>query len=236
MLHPDEVLQAAIQAMDERPEEISCNQLEGFVRQILGWREFVRGIYWREMPDYVEKNFLNHNRPLPDWFWTGNTKMNCLKTSIKQTMEHAYAHHIQRLMVIGNFSLLAGLHTDEIDQWYLGVYIDAIEWVEMPNTRGMSQFADGGLIASKPYVSSAAYIDKMSDYCGSCFYSSKEKTGEKACPFNSLYWHFFDRHQDKLKRNPRIGMAYQVWEKMDEEKRKSILQQGDIYLNKLDSL
>ncbi len=236
MLHPDEVLQAAIQAMDERPEEISCNQLEGFVRQILGWREFVRGIYWREMPGYTEKNFLNHNRSLPDWFWTGNTKMNCLKTSIKQTMEHAYAHHIQRLMVIGNFSLLAGLHPDEIDQWYLGVYIDAIEWVELPNTRGMSQFADGGLIASKPYVSSAAYIDKMSDYCGSCFYSSKEKTGEKACPFNSLYWHFFDRHQDKLKRNPRIGMAYQVWEKMDEEKRKSILQQADIYLNQLDSL
>ena len=236
ILHPDEVLQAAIRAVDERPEEIACNQLEGFVRQILGWREFVRGIYWREMPGYTEKNFLNHNRSLPDWFWTGNTRMNCMKNSINQTMEHAYAHHSQRLMVIGNFSLLAGLHPDEVDQWYLGVYIDAIEWVEMPNTRGMSQFADGGLIASKPYVSSAAYIDKMSDYCGSCFYSSKEKTGGKACPFNSLYWNFFERHQDKLKRNPRIGMMYKVWEKMETEQREAILKQADFYLNKLDSL
>jgi deoxyribodipyrimidine photolyase-related protein len=234
MLHPDEVIQAAIAAIEQRPEEISYNQVEGFVRQILGWREFVRGLYWREMPVFAEKNFLEHRRPLPQWFWTGKTNMNCLKHAIGQTMEHAYAHHIQRLMVIGNFSLLAGLHPDELDQWYLSVYIDAIEWVEMPNTRGMSQFADGGLIASKPYVSSAAYIDKMSDYCGSCAYSSKTKTGEKACPFNSLYWHFYHRHSDKLRRNPRIGMMYQVWEKM--ENKTDILEQAEQYLSRIETL
>jgi deoxyribodipyrimidine photolyase-related protein len=234
MLHPDEVIQAAINAMEERPEEISYNQVEGFVRQILGWREFVRGVYWREMPAYAGKNFFQHQRPLPAWFWTGETSMNCLRHAIGQTLEHSYAHHIQRLMVIGNFSLLAGLHPDELDHWYLSVYIDAIEWVEMPNTRGMSQFADGGLIASKPYVSSAAYIDKMSDYCGSCAYAQKEKTGEKACPFNSLYWHFHHRHSDKLKSNPRIGMMYKVWEKM--ENQTAILRQAEDYLSRLDQL
>jgi len=234
MLSPDEVVQAAILAMEQRPEEISYNQVEGFVRQILGWREFVRGLYWREMPGFAEKNFLEHKRQLPAWFWTGNTKMNCLKQSIGQTLEHAYAHHIQRLMVIGNFALLAGLHPDELDQWYLSVYIDAIEWVEMPNTRGMSQFADGGLIASKPYVSSAAYISKMSDYCESCAYSAKIKTGDKACPFNSLYWHFYQRHSDKLKRNPRIGMMYQVWDKMQDKA--AILQQAEKHLHSIESL
>ena len=234
MLHPAEVVQAAISAMEQRPEEISYNQVEGFARQILGWREFVRGLYWREMPGFTEKNFMEHRRPLPAWFWTGNTKMNCLKQSIGQTMEHAYAHHIQRLMVIGNFALLAGLHPDELDLWYLSVYIDAIEWVEMPNTRGMSQFADGGLIASKPYVSSAAYISKMSDYCDGCAYSAKIKTGEKACPFNSLYWHFYQRHSDKLKRNPRIGMMYQVWEKMEDKA--AILQQAEKHLSHIEDL
>lgn len=234
MLHPAEVVQAAIAAMEQRPGEISYNQVEGFVRQILGWREFVRGLYWREMPAFAEKNFLNHRRPLPAWFWTGETKMNCLRQSIGQTLKQAYAHHIQRLMVIGNFALLAGLHPDELDQWYLSVYIDAIEWVEMPNTRGMSQFADGGLIASKPYVSSAAYISKMSDYCESCAYSAKIKTGEKACPFNSLYWHFYQRHSDKLKRNPRIGMMYQVWEKMDDKA--AILKQAELHLSHIEEL
>jgi len=234
MLHPAEVIEAAISAMKQRPEEISYNQVEGFVRQILGWREFVRGLYWREMPSFAEMNFLEHRRPLPGWFWTGKTNMNCLKHSIGQTLEHAYAHHIQRLMVIGNFALLAGLHPEELDRWFLSVYIDAIEWVEMPNTRGMSQFADGGLIASKPYVSSAAYISKMSDYCESCAYASKIKTGKNACPFNSLYWHFYQRHADKLKRNPRIGMMYQVWEKMDEKS--AILQQAEQYLSQIEEL
>ena len=236
MLHPAEVCNAAIRAWESRREEISYNQLEGFVRQVLGWREFVRALYWREMPGYAAHNFLEHQRPLPEWFWTGKTSMNCLKLSISQTMEYAYAHHIQRLMVIGNFALLAGLHPDEVDQWYLGVYIDALEWVEMPNTRGMSQFADGGKIASKPYVSSAAYIDKMSDYCSSCSYSSKAKTGKNACPFNSLYWHFFHRHSDKLRGNPRIGMMYQVWDKMDASSRQAMLLQAEDYLKQIDTL
>ena len=236
MLHPAEVLEAAIRAWQERPEEISFNQLEGFVRQILGWREFVRALYWREMPSYAGKNFLNHQRPLPAWFWTGETRMNCLKHAIGQTMEHAYAHHIQRLMLIGNFSLLAGLHPDEVDHWYLSVYIDALEWVEMPNTRGMSQFADGGLIASKPYVSSAAYIDKMSDYCSGCYYAAKEKTTENACPFNSLYWHFYHRNETKLKGNPRIGMAYQVWAKMTTEAKAAILEKAEEQLQNIENL
>ena len=234
MLHPREVLDAAIEAWQQRPEDISFNQLEGFVRQILGWREFVRALYWREMPGYAQKNFLQHERPLPGWFWTGKTRMNCLKHAIGQTMEHAYAHHIQRLMLIGNFSLLAGLHPDEVDHWFLSVYIDALEWVEMPNTRGMSQFADGGLIASKPYVSSAAYIDKMSDYCGSCAYSAKDKTGEKACPFNSLYWHFYHRHEKSLKGNPRIGMMYKVWDKM--KNKAEILEQAECHLRNIEDL
>lgn len=236
MLHPAEVLEVAIQAWRENPTAISFNQLEGFVRQILGWREFVRALYWREMPGYNQKNFLEHRRPLPSWFWTGKTRMQCMQQAIGQTMERAYAHHIQRLMLIGNFSLLAGLHPDEVDQWFLSVYIDAVEWVEMPNTRGMSQFADGGLIASKPYVSSAAYIGKMSDYCTSCAYSAKEKTSENACPFNSLYWHFYQRHESRLKGNPRIGMAYQLWAKMKPDDRKAILEKAGQHLENIENL
>jgi deoxyribodipyrimidine photolyase-related protein len=230
------VIDAAIVAWQQRPDEISFNQLEGFVRQILGWREFVRGLYWREMPGFAKKNFLDHQRSLPVWFWTGETRMACLNHSIGQTLNHAYAHHIQRLMIIGNFALLAGIHPDEMDHWFLSVYIDALEWVEMPNTRGMSQYADGGLIASKPYVSSGAYIDKMSDYCGSCHYKVKEKTGDKACPFNSLYWHFFQRHESSLKGNPRIGMAYQVWQKMPESSRQAMVDKAEYYLQNIENL
>jgi deoxyribodipyrimidine photolyase-related protein len=236
LLSPREVIDAAIQEWEKRPEEISFNQVEGFVRQIIGWREFMRGVYWAKMPEFAAMNFFGHDRLLPEWYWTGKTKMNCLKHAIGQSLDHAYAHHIQRLMVTGNFALLAGVHPDEVDQWYLGIYIDALDWVEITNTRGMSQFADGGIIGSKPYVSSAAYIDKMSDYCGSCFYNKAKKVGEKACPFNSLYWNFYDRHTDKLARNPRIGMMYKVWERMKQEDKTALLEQAEKYLTNINDL
>jgi deoxyribodipyrimidine photolyase-related protein len=176
MLHPLEVVTAAVNAWKEDPQRIAIQQVEGFVRQILGWREYMRGVYWALMPGFAEMNFFEHDLPLPDFYWTAETRMHCLAAVIGQSLKHAYAHHIQRLMITGNFALLAGIHPDEVDAWYLGIYIDAIQWVEMPNTRGMSQFADGGMVATKPYVSSANYINKMSDYCGSCRYDPKKST------------------------------------------------------------
>jgi deoxyribodipyrimidine photolyase-related protein len=236
MLSPLEVIKASINEWSKRQTEISFNQLEGFVRQILGWREYMRGIYWLKMPDYATMNFLEHTNKLPDWYWTGKTKMKCLSHSIIQSLDYAYAHHIQRLMITGNFALLAGVHPDEVDAWYLGIYIDALEWVEITNTRGMSQFADGGILGSKPYVSSATYIDKMSHYCGSCYYKKAVKTGDKACPFNSFYWNFYDRHEDKLAKNPRIGMMYNVWRKMKPEDKTALLEQADFYLKNINDL
>jgi deoxyribodipyrimidine photolyase-related protein len=236
LISPLEVINKAISEWEKRPEEIAYNQLEGFVRQIIGWREYMRGIYWNKMPEYATMNFFNHENNLPDWFWTGKTKMNCLKDTINQSLNFAYAHHIQRLMITGNFALLAGVNPDEVDAWYLGVYIDAIEWVEITNTRGMSQFADGGIVGTKPYVSSASYIDKMSHYCGSCFYKKALKTGEKACPFNSLYWNFYDKNEDKLGKNPRIGMMYNVWHKMKPDDKAALLQQADYYLKNINNL
>ncbi|WP_264521055.1 cryptochrome/photolyase family protein [Flavobacterium sp. N1994] len=236
MISPKEVIDRAIQEWEDRQQEIEYNQLEGFVRQIIGWREYMRGIYWMKMPDYASLNFFENTEKLPDWFWTGNTKMNCLKDAISQSLKYAYAHHIQRLMITGNFALLAGVHPDEVDAWYLGIYIDAIEWVEITNTRGMSQFADGGIVGTKPYVSSATYIDKMSHYCGSCYYDKKKKTGERACPFNSLYWNFYDKNEAKLAKNPRIGMMYNVWRKMNSEDKISLLEQADYYLKNINNL
>jgi len=223
LLSPHEVVQAAVAAWQASNGAIGLNQVEGFVRQILGWREFMRGIYWANMPEFASLNFLNHKVKLPAWFWTGQTNMNCLKHAIGQSLQLAYAHHIQRLMVIGNFALLLGADPDEVDAWYLGVYIDAIEWVEITNTRGMSQYADGGIVGSKPYVASANYMHKMSNYCKTCHYNKDEKTGEKACPFNSLYWDFYHRHRDKFERNPRIGMMYQLLNKMEPEQLDAIL-------------
>ena len=236
MISPQEVIERAIEEWKKRPTEIEFNQLEGFVRQIIGWREYMRGIYWLKMPEYATMNFFNNQEKLPDWFWTGKTKMNCMKDAINQSLNYAYAHHIQRLMITGNFALLAGIDPDEIDAWYLGIYIDAIEWVEITNTRGMSQFADGGIVGTKPYVSSASYIDKMSHYCGTCFYKKALKTGEKACPFNSLYWNFYDRNEDKLAKNPRIGMMYNVWRKMKPDDKTALLQQADYYLKNINEL
>ena len=166
------------------------NAAEGFIRQIIGWREYVRGIYWLKMPGYDRSNFLGHTRRLPGFYWTGETAMACVRAAVTQTREQAYAHHIQRLMITGNFALLAGIDPHELHEWYLAVYADAYEWVELPNTVGMSQFADGGLLASKPYAASGAYIDRMSDYCEGCAYEVKQRTGPRACPFNALYWDF----------------------------------------------
>jgi deoxyribodipyrimidine photolyase-related protein len=236
MISPQEVIEKAIDAWQANPDRIEYNQLEGFVRQIIGWREYMRGIYWLKMPEYATMNFFNNEEKLPDWFWTGKTKMNCLKDAINQSLNFAYAHHIQRLMITGNFALLAGVHPDEIDAWYLGIYIDAIEWVEITNTRGMSQFVDGGIVGTKPYVSSASYIDKMSHYCGSCFYKKEVKTGDKACPFNSLYWNFYDKNEDKLGKNPRIGMMYNVWRKMKPEAQTALLEQAAYYLKNINEL
>jgi deoxyribodipyrimidine photolyase-related protein len=236
MLSPREVIDGAINAWKNDPEKISFNQVEGFVRQIIGWREFMRGVYWSHMPDFAQLNFFQHDRKLPKWFWTGETKMNCLKHAIGQSLDKAYAHHIQRLMVTGNFMLLAGIDPDEVDRWYLGIYIDALDWVELTNTRGMSQFADGGIVGTKPYVSSAAYIDKMSEYCSGCAYSKSLKTGEMACPFNSLYWHFYDRNESKLASNPRIGMMYNVWRKMDPSNQFALLVQAEYYLQHIEEL
>jgi deoxyribodipyrimidine photolyase-related protein len=224
MLNPREVLAKAEAAGRSGAAPLAA--VEGFIRQILGWREFVRGFYWAKMGEsagvnpeasYADNNYFDHQLPLPQWFWTGDTKMRCMAAAVGQSLEQAYAHHIQRLMVIGNFALLAGLNPKELHHWYLGVYIDAFEWVELPNTVGMSQFADGGLLATKPYVSSAAYIDRMSDYCKGCSYDKKLRVDtptKKACPFNALYWDFHLKHADKLAANPRIGMVYQQLKKM----------------------
>lgn len=234
MLHPREVIDAAQQAYQSGTAPLTA--VEGFIRQILGWREYVRGVYWSQMPGYTSANALNHQTPLPDWFWTGNTRMQCLQQSIGQSLEHAYAHHIQRLMVIGNFSLLAGIDPQALHHWYLGVYIDAFEWVEAPNTLGMSQFADGGLLATKPYVSSAAYVGRMGNYCKGCHYNPKERLGNNACPFNALYWDFFERHAARFEKNPRIGMAYRQLAKMTPHERSDIREQAIFWRDNLNGL
>lgn len=236
LISPKEVVDRVIEAWQEDQESIPFSAVEGFVRQLIGWREFMRGVYWVKMPDYAQLNYFGHSRKLPKWYWTGDTKMSCLRHAIQQSLHHAYGHHIQRLMVTGNFALLAMVDPDEVDEWYLGIYIDALQWVEITNTRGMSQYADGGIIGSKPYVSSANYIHKMSNYCGSCHYSHAKKTGEKACPFNSLYWNFYDQHRDKLEKNPRIGMMYRTWDRMNADTKTELLEQAATYLKNVDEL
>ena len=236
MLHPMQVVEAALKRFEEKNSPVDIAQVEGFIRQIIGWREYVRAVYWSNMPGYAKRNALGAENDLPEYFWTGKTKMSCMKQAIDQSLEYSYAHHIQRLMVTGNFAMLAGIDPDQMDNWYLGIYIDAIEWVEMPNTRGMSQFADGGLIATKPYAASGSYINKMGDYCKDCHYSVKERFTENACPFNSLYWHFMQRHGDKFARNPRTAMAYRSWDKMDTEVKKSLLLRAEYCLANIESL
>ncbi|MEZ0494785.1 cryptochrome/photolyase family protein [Sphingomonas sp. IW22] len=216
-----------------REGKVPLNAAEGFIRQIIGWREFVRGIYWREGPDYTARNFLNARRDLPDFYWTGETEMHCMAQAIGGTIDHAYAHHIQRLMVTGNYALLIGADPVQVQRWYLEVYADAYEWVEAPNTLGMSQFGDGGLLASKPYASSGAYIHRMSDYCGRCRYDVKQRTGPDACPFNALYWDFLARNRAKLGDNPRLGMPYRNWDRMTADTQAEIRAHAASYLKAL---
>ena len=213
LLSPREICDAAEAAY--RAGHAPLNAVEGFVRQILGWREFVRGIYWANMPEYGTKNALSATRRMPWFYWSGETSMNCLHQAVGDTLRHAYAHHIQRLMITGNFALLAGLHPDDLDEWYLVVYADAYEWVEMPNTRGMALFADGGIMGSKPYAASGAYINRMSDYCKACVYDVKDAVGPRACPFNFLYWDFFARHEKALSGNIRLAMPLKTLSRMD---------------------
>ncbi len=232
LLLPLECIQAAEEAY--KNEMAPINSVEGFIRQIIGWREYVRGIYWLKMPKYADENFLDTKRSLPDFYWTGNTKMNCLSQTIDETKKNAYAHHIQRLMVLGNFALLAGIKPKEVNEWFLVVYADAYEWVELPNVSGMILFADGGYLASKPYAAGGSYINKMSDYCKNCSYKVTKKNGLDACPFNYLYWNFLDSNRDKLSGNNRISMMYNVFDRMSTEKQKTIRDDSKIFLNSLE--
>ncbi len=213
MLSPKEVVSAVEKSY--LSDKLPISTAEGFIRQIIGWREYIRGYYWAHMPGLSDENYFDHQLPLPNWFWNGKTKMNCLQYTINQSLDEAYAHHIQRLMVVGNFSLLAGINPKSLHEWYLGIYIDAFEWVEMPNTLCMSQFADGGRLASKPYVSTANYINKMSNYCEECYYSKNERVGDKACPFHSLYWNFFITNSKQLSKNPRLAIVNKQIRDMD---------------------
>ena len=231
LLGPIEVCEAAVAAYARG--DAPLNAVEGFVRQIIGWREYMRGMYWWDMPRLATRNALEAHRPLPDFYWTGDTGMRCLAESVGQTKREAYAHHIQRLMVLGNFALLAGIDPQAVSDWYLVVYFDAYEWVEMPNVIGMSQFADGGAIASKPYVSSGAYIDRMSDYCGRCRYDVKKKTGEGACPFNALYWDFLARHEKRFAGNARMRNMYGTWGRFSDEKRAEYRESAAAFLETL---
>lgn len=213
LLRPLEVVRAAEAAY--KAGKAPLNAVEGFIRQIMGWREYVRGVYWLRMPEYAQENFLQAKRKLPWFYWDARTDMNCLHQCVTETRQNAYAHHIQRLMVLGNFALLAGIDPAQVNEWYLIVYADAYEWVELPNVSGMILFADGGYLASKPYAAGGAYINKMSDYCKNCSYNVKEKTGTTACPFNYLYWSFMIHNRERLGSNPRLGMTYRMLDAMD---------------------
>ncbi|KTF67803.1 MULTISPECIES: cryptochrome/photolyase family protein [unclassified Sphingomonas] len=216
-----------------RAGRVPLNAAEGFIRQILGWREYVRGIYWLHMPRYAHANALEAHRPLPDFYWTAETDMACMRDAVEQTRTHAYAHHIQRLMVTGNFALLAGIDPYLVHIWYMAVYADAYEWVEMPNTIGMALFADGGIMGSKPYAASGAYIDRMSDYCANCRYQVKRKAGPDACPFNYLYWNFIARHRERFARNPRMGPIVRNFDRMDAARKAEIAEDAGRFLDAL---
>ncbi len=236
ILHPREVIDAAVQRYQAEPDRIGLASVEGFVRQILGWREYMRRYYHWSMPEFAATNALEATRPLPSWYWTGECSMNCLHHAVTASLKNAYAHHIQRLMVTGNFAMLAGVNPDEVDRWYLGVYIDAFEWVEITNTRGMSQYADGGGIATKPYAAAAAYMNRMSDYCKGCSYDPKKRSGEGSCPLNSLYWDFVARHADRWQSNPRMAMPLRTWQRFAAAEQTAIREQARRYLDSIESL
>ncbi|WP_265529264.1 cryptochrome/photolyase family protein [Sphingomicrobium marinum] len=232
LLDPLYVCQRAERRYEDGKAPIEA--VEGFIRQIIGWREYIRGVYWWEGRGYGDENFFDHQRGLPEFYWTGDTDMLCLKEAVRSTREHAYAHHIQRLMVLGNFALLAGVDPKAVQDWFLVVYGDAYEWVEMPNVVGMALFADGGGMASKPYCASGNYINKMSNYCNKCRYDVKKKTGENACPFNALYWHFLDRNRGKLGNNHRLGRVYSTWDRMKDDRKDEYRSSADAFLETLE--
>jgi deoxyribodipyrimidine photolyase-related protein len=234
MLNPREVIQAAEQAYHTR--QLSLASVEGFIRQILGWREFIRGMYWLDMPAMATSNHYNHQRNLPIWYWTANTHMNCMHQTIKQTMQYGYAHHIQRLMVTGMFGLLAEILPSQVQDWYLAMYVDAVEWVELPNVVGMALHANGGRFTSKPYVASGAYIKRMSNYCDGCRYKPDVKTGAQACPVTALYWHFLIQHYDEFARNPRTALMVKHVDNMSEEQRTAITDYAQGLLTRLDTV
>lgn len=231
LLDPLEVCQRVEEAY--RNGDCELNAAEGFIRQVLGWREYVRGIYWHFMPAYADANALAASRPLPGWFWDGDTEMRCLQSALRQTLDLGYAHHIQRLMVIGNFCLLAGLDVAEVCEWYLAVYVDAFEWVELPNTLGMALYGDGGTMASKPYAASGKYIQRQGNHCARCRYDPGKTTGEGACPYNSLYWRFIDRHRDRFAKNPRMSLALGNWRRKSREEQAAIVRWAEIQLDDL---
>ncbi len=232
LLRPRELCAAAQDAYERG--HVPLNAAEGYIRQILGWREYVRGIYWWRMPGFAGSNHLDAHRPLPRFYWTADTRAHCLKQAIGGTRDHAYAHHIQRLMVTGNFALIAGLEPAQVEEWYLIVYADAYEWVELPNVHGVILYADGGLMGSKPYAASGAYIDRMSDYCGHCSYDVRAQSGPDACPFNYLYWDFLLRNRDKLEGNPRLDMPYRALSRMGASRMRRIQSDAAAYLDGLE--
>lgn len=231
LLHPLEVIRGAEKEFREGNAPLAA--VEGFIRQILGWREYVRGIYWLLMPDYLGRNSLNACEKLPDFFWTGETDLNCLKCAIGQTLEYGYAHHIQRLMVTGLFCLLYGVDPKQVHEWYLAVYVDAVEWVELPNSLGMSQYADGGVMASKPYIASGSYINRMSNYCKTCKFDPSQSVGENACPITTMYWDFLIRHEKMLSKNPRMGMQVRNLSRFENSDRALIRRQADKFRKSL---
>ena len=233
LLNPREVIEAAEEAWRRDEEKAPIAAVEGFVRQVLGWREFIRGVYWREMPGYAELNHFAHDNPLPGFFWDADTDMNCLAQAIGDTLENGYAHHIQRLMVIGNYATLAGLDPGEVCNWYLGIYVDAVEWVELPNTLGMALHGDGGIVGSKPYIASGSYINRMSNYCADCRYDVKARSGVEACPFNSLYWDFMARHREELSSTPRMRMVLRNLDRWSEDEVSAIRNRAQAHRNAL---
>jgi deoxyribodipyrimidine photolyase-related protein len=224
LLDPREVIAAAVRAYRQRHAPLPA--VEGFVRQVLGWREYVRGVYWLLMPDYAQRNALGATARLPDFYWTGDTEMNCLRHVIGQTLEYGFAHHIQRLMVTGLYALLRGVDPVEVHRWYLAIYVDAVEWVELPNVLGMSQYADGGVMASKPYIATGKYIQRMSNYCDGCRYRPDQATGPAACPFTTLYWDFLLRHEQRLRHHQRMSLQVQNLARLDAATRRRIRAQA----------
>jgi deoxyribodipyrimidine photolyase-related protein len=234
LLNPREVIAAAVAAYQKN--QLPLASVEGFIRQILGWREFIRGVYWLDMPQMKEANHYNHKRDLPSWYWSGDTRMNCMKQTVNDTMQLGYAHHIQRLMVTGMFGVLAEIDPKQVASWYLAVYVDAVEWVELPNVAGMALYANGGRFTSKPYVASGAYIKRMSNYCSGCQYKPEVKTGADACPTTTLYWHFLIKHYDTFSRNPRTALMTKNVDRFSENDVAEIEMQAQKILNNLNAI